>query len=229
MLGGYLFYASLSLFGMGCLTIVLALIFLSKNHEIEKNSKNLSANIFNKTFCIFDPYPEPRKSIYSHLSILLLACFLFIIFSAIMVWKILETGLLLSLTLIIIGLNLMLIDVALEVYKNVKSFTNAIRHKSNVGVGDLTVLQTLKNSTSKLSIYYFSISLIFFILGSTLQYLLPPLLWFLAEFIGLILEISAWTGVVAYQVAVFLFSIMIVITQRLTSRIKHKILRRIGI
>ncbi|MHA1754163.1 MAG: hypothetical protein ACTSYR_01440, partial [Candidatus Odinarchaeia archaeon] len=95
----------------------------------------MSANIFNKTFCIFNPYPESRKIIHSCLSALPLIVFFVALFVTIVIWGILENGLLLSLTLIIVGLNLILTDVASEIYKNINVFTKAIHDKSDVGVG----------------------------------------------------------------------------------------------
>jgi len=87
-------------------------------------------------------------------------------------WAVLETGLLLSLILLLISLNFMLIDVASETYHDAKLFINAIQAEISLGVGDLKVLQILKRTMPKLANYYLFLSVFFFIFAAILNYIM---------------------------------------------------------
>jgi len=220
----YLFYSSLTLFAMGCLTLVLSILFRLKYHRMNSPPRNLSANVFDKTFSVFNPYSERRRVIHNFLSALplmvLLACLVFILFA----WKVFESGLLLSLVLLIICLNLMLIEVASETYQNATIFIKAVNSKASLGVGDLKVFQILKKALPKLSNYYLALSFLFLTFAATLVYIWSSFLWFFAQFAGLILEVSGSTGIVSFQVAVVLFASVIVVIQIFIWQIKSKFL-----
>jgi len=209
---------------MGCLTLALFILFRLKHHRMNSLPRNLSANVFNKTFNVFDPYPERRRIIHSFLSALplmvLLVCLVFILFF----WKIFESGLLLSLVLLIICLNLMLTEVASETYHSAKIFIKALNSKADLGSGDLKVLRILERVLPKLSNYYLALSIVFLTFATTLGYIWSSLLWFFAQVVGLIVEVSALTGIIGWQVAVFLFALMVVIIQIFILKIKSKFL-----
>lgn len=210
---------------MGCSTLVLSLIFRSKHRKMSHLPRNYSANIFDKTFNIFNPYPEHRRIIHNFLStlplIVVLASLVFVPFAL----KAFESGLLLSLVLLIICLNLMLIEVASETYQNAKIFIKAFNSKADLGAGDLKVFQTLKRVMPKLSNYYLTLSILFLTFAATLGYIWPSFLRFFAQLVGLILEVSALTGsVIWFQVVVFLFALVVVIIQIFVWKIKSKFL-----
>ena len=209
---------------MGCLTLVLSILFRLKNHRMNSFPKNLSANVFNKTFNVFNPYPEHRRIIHNFLSVLpfmvFLACLVFILFA----WKVFESGFLLSLVLLIICLNLILIEVASETYQNAKIFIKALNSRADLGVGDLKVFQVLKRALPKLSNYYLALSILFLTSATTLGYIWSSLLCFFAQVVGLILEVSALTGIIGYLVAVFLFALMVAVFQIFIWKIKSKFL-----
>jgi hypothetical protein len=223
----YLFYSSLTLFAMGCLALVLFLFFRLKYHGLNSYPKNLSANIFNKTFNVLDPYPERTKMIHSFLSavplIIFFACLVFVI----LLWKIFEYGLLSSFFILIVCLNLMLMDVMFEIYQITKVFANAIRSETSLGVGDIKAIQLLKGVLPRLSSYYLALSILFFIFAAVLGYVWYSLLWFFSQGIGLILEISVKTGFMSYQVAVFLFALVVVFIQIFAWKIKNRFLKHL--
>lgn len=209
---------------MGCLTLVLSILFRLKRHRMNSLPKNLSANIFNKTFNVFNPYPKRRRIIHNFLSALplmvLLLCLVFFLFA----WKALESGLLLSLVLLIICLNLILIEAASEIYQNAKIFIKALNSKADLGVGDLKVFLILKRALPKLSNYYLALSILFLTLAATLGYIWSLLLWFFAQVVSLILEVSALTGIIGFQGAVVLFALMVAVFQIFIWKIKNKFL-----
>ena len=223
----YLFYSSLTLFAMGCVALVLFLFFRLKYHGMNSYPKNLSANIFNKTFNVLDPYPERRKIIHSFLSAVPLIVFLACLAFVFLLWKVFEYGLLSSFFILLVCLNLMLMDVMSEIYQVTKIFIKAIRGEASLGVGDIKAIQLLKKALPRLSNYYLALSILFFVFAAMLGYIWFSLLWFFTQVIGLILEISATTGIMSYQVAVFLFTLIVVVIQIFAWKIKNKFLRHL--
>jgi len=221
----YVFYSSLTLFAMGCSTLILSIIFRSKHHKMSHLPRNYSANIFDKTFNIFNPYPEHRRVIHNFLSALPLIVVLSSLFLIPFTLKVFESGLLLSLVLLIICLNLMLIEVASEAYQNAKIVIKAFNSKADLGAGDLKVIKTLERALPRLSKYYLALSILFLTLAVTLGYFWPSFLWFFAQLAGLILEFSASTGSpIWFQVVVFLIALVVVAIQIFVWKIKSKFL-----
>lgn len=218
--------SSLTLLAMGFSVLVVSIVFRLKSHAINSLPKNLSANVFDKTFIVFNPYQEQRKIIHSlslaiPMVVLLVSIGLFLI-----IWKTLEHGLLVSLFILIIGLNLIVLEDVLEIYRNSEIFIKAVQGGTNLGVGDLKAFQLIKKVMPKLSNYYLGLSIVFMVFSLMLPYIWSSALWFFARFIGLILQVSAPTGVISWQVAVFLFVLILVAIQIFASAVKNKLLSR---
>lgn len=222
----YLFYSSLTLFAIGCLTLVLSMFFRLKHHGINSLLKNLSASVFDKTFNVFNPYPEHRKIIHSFLSSLALIVFLGSLVLTLFLLKLFQRGLLLSLVLLIICLNLMLLDFAFETHQIAKNFIKAVHDKASWGVGDLEVFQKLKRVMSKLSNYYLVLSIFFSASAVTLNHIWS-LLWLFVQPVGLLLEASALIGPLGWQVVVFQYVVALVIIQIFAWKTKEKVLNYI--
>jgi len=220
----YVFYSCLTLFAMGCSALTLSIFFRLKSKALNGLPKNLSANVFNKTFIVFNPYAEKRKIIHSFLSVFpFLVSFASLGF-ALALLILVEAGLMLSLFMILIGLNLIVMEDAPEVYQNSRSFVKAVEGRSNLGVGDLRVFQIMKRLVPKLSNYYLGLTITFITFSVMLPYIWSSLLSLFTQFIGLILQVSASTGAGAWLVAVFLFNLTIFIIQIFASIIKSKLL-----
>lgn len=210
---------------MGCITLALSIAFRLKCKKINSLPKDLHANIFNKTFNVFNPYSEHRKIIHSFLSALPFIIFLACLIPITLMWKIFEYGLWLSLILLIICLNTMLIDVASETHQSAKIFIKAVQDEPILGVGDVRVFQALKDALPKLGNYYLVLSMLFWTFALTLSYVWVSLLWFFAQVLGLILEVSRFTGPIIYwQVALILFALIVVAIQIVVWKIKSKVL-----
>jgi hypothetical protein len=220
----YLFYSSLTLLAMGCSTLVLAALFRLKHHTLSSLPRSLSAEIFDKTFSVFDPYSGHRRIIHSFLSALPLIVVLGCLVLVPLAWKVIESGLLLSLVLLIICLNLMLIEVASESYQNARIFIKAFNDGASLGVGDLKAFQILKRVLPKLSNYYLALSILLIASAATLGYILSSLLWLFAHVVDLILEISGLAGFMAWQLAAFLFILIVAVFQIFMWKIKGKFL-----
>lgn len=227
MVEEYIFYSSLTLYGMGCIALILSILFRLKSHKINSLSTNLLANNFSKTFKILDPYGEKIRVIHKLLSLLPLILTVFLLLSLIALLKIIQYGLFLSFLIIIVGLNLLLIDVLSEVYQDANIFIKAIDAKSDVAVGDVKAFQILKNAIPKLSNYHLILSISFFIFAFTIDYIWSFLLWLFGYLVNLILEIGAPTGFIAYAVVTLIFVSIVAIIQILVNRVKNKFLTSI--
>lgn len=217
---------------MSCLTLVLSILFRLKYRRMSSLPGNLPANVFDKTFSVFDPYSGHRRIIQSFLSAFPLIVFIISLVMALLwilvlfAFKVLASGLLLSLILLVICLNLMLIEAAVDTYQNATIFIKAFNNKADLGVGDLKVFQTLEGVIPKLSNYYLALSILFMTFAATLGYIWPSLLWFFAQVMGLILEVQALTGgTIAFLVPVFLFVLMVSAFQLVIWKIKSKFLK----
>jgi len=227
MAEAYLSYSSLTLFAMSCLTLAFSILLRLKYYRLNSFPKNLSANIFDKTFSVLDPYSERKKIIHSFLSAVILIPFFASFAFAILLWKIMESGLLLSLIILIVCLNLILPEIVAEVYQNVKIIIKAVEDKVDFGVGDIKAVQTLKNALPKLSNYYLALSILFFASAAAFSYIWGSIMWFFTQFSRFLFEISAKTGPVGFQVALLLFALTIVIIQIFVLKIKNKFLKRV--
>jgi len=226
----YLFYSSLTLFAMSCLTFVLSIFFRLKHYKIDSLPKNLSVDVFNKTFNVLNPYPGRRKIFHNFLSALPLIVFSAGLVLILLGWKIFEYGLLLSIVMLIICLNLMLVDFASETYQSAKILVKAVDTEACLGAGDLEVFQILKRVMPKLSNYYLALSILFLTFAVTLSYIWSSFLWIFVHFVGLIFEVFFYicgdvlTGFIAFQVAVVLCGVTVFIIQIFAWKIKSKVL-----
>jgi small-conductance mechanosensitive channel len=212
---------------MGCLALALSTLFYLRIRALKRLPGNLSANVFNKTFVVFNPYPEHNKIVHSLSFALPLIVFFLCMGFAFIVLKIFESGFMLSLFVVIISLNLIILEGALEVYQNSKTFFNAVQDGTDFGVGDIKAFQIVKNALPRVVKYYFGLSIVFIALSIVLPYVWSSVLWSFAGFASLIFQAGTSTGVANYQIAVFLFAIVLLIIQIIVSKIKSRLLSHI--
>jgi hypothetical protein len=185
----------------------------------------LSANIFNKTFVVFNPYSGQRKIIHNYLLALTFVVGFTAFFVSLLLFFMVATGLALSIFIILTAVNLIFLDDAFEVYGNSKLFLNTIRNGSDLGVGDLKVFSYLKLLTRKLSNYYICITVLLFLLSVLLPYILYPALLAFCQVVGLMIQVSSVAGVVSWQLTVFLFAFVLVLFEIFVLRIKGRIFK----
>ena len=218
-------FASFVLFAMGCLALVLSIVFRLKFRELNNLPKNLSPSIFNKTFAVFNPYSGHGKIIHSYLlTSALIAGFTAVLVSLFLFFMI-ATGLALSILIILTAVNLIVLDDAFDVYGNSKLFLNAIRNGNSLGVGDLRVFSYLKLLTRKLSSYYLGVTIFLFLFSVSLPYVFYPALVAFCQFVGLMIQASSIAGAVSWQFAVFLFAFALVLFEFFVMKVKVKVLK----
>lgn len=220
----FLLYASLILFIFGCLSFVLSVLFRSKLKLIKGLPGDLSPNVFDKSFVMFNPYQEQRNVYYELLSFLPLIVGFTSVGFALALMVLFEAGFMLSFCVALIGLNLIVTEDGFEAYENSKTFIRAMQKETKLGVGDLKVLQLIKGHMPKASNYYLVLSITFMGFSMVFPYLFPSAIWLFAQFIGLILQVSRVVGVVAWVFAVFLFALTVVFVQIFVSKIRKRVL-----
>lgn len=188
-------------------------------------SQNLSANVFDQTFVVFDPYPDQKKVIHRFLGLLPFVGFFTALGLIMVVWSIVTTGFLLSVFIIIIGTSVVIIEEAPEIYMNYKTYLKAIRNHSSFAIGDLKVLQLIKKLMPKLSNYYLGLSTLFILASLALPYLggTVPLLF--QQFMDSMQRSSGVNGTVVLEIMGVLFVLNLWIIQFFAYKIKNRIFR----
>lgn len=224
MAEAYLVYSSLVLGIMASVALVLSFIFRRKSDSIEKISDGLSASVFDRSFVIYNPYPDQRRIIHSLLSLLPIFAFAATFGIVFLVVKIFEYGFVSSLVVLLISMNLVVVEAAPEVLQNALVFAKAIRKKNGFGVGDLMVLDNLRSTLPRLSNYYLGLAILFAIFALALNYVWTSVIWLLARFIGFTLEIGTAAGHAGWAVSVALFIAAVICVQILFWKIKSRLL-----
>lgn len=208
---------------MGFLSLALSLFLHLKNHALLRLPKNLQVNVFDRTFNIFDPYPEHRKAMHDFLvlvpSLALVGGFI----SVYLAMGILAMGLVLSLAAFIFCLSLMMVDEVFEIHKNANLFLKAVNSGAGFGVGDFAVLLLLKKTLPKLRAYYLFLSIIFLASLVLLSYMVPAGVFALSQVVGMVIVFSASAGILAPFVTIFLFASVEVVAYATARAVKSKI------
>ena len=221
----YVFYSSVALFALGCLALGLSILFRSKSRDLNNLPKNLRATVSNRTFVVFNPYPEQTKIIHDFLLALSFVAIFGTLALTFLVWKILTSGLTLSILVIIISLNLIITPEAPEVYTNSNTFIKAIQRGTNLASGDLKALQLIRNLAPKLRNYYLGLSVYFITCSIASLYLWTSAPSFFMQLIHLIAQSSRLNEMVVLPVTLVLLILGVSIVQLLVLRIKNRIFR----
>lgn len=219
-------YASAALLIMGLSSLILAALFRSKFKTLKELSRaGLSANVYNKTFVIFDPYAGQRKIIHNYLTLWALILGFTSIAASLASFVLVGMGFGLSIFAALAGLSLIVMDDAFDVYKNSNTFANAISKGSRLGVGDLKAFSALKVYTRRLSYYYLGVAVFLISISLVLPQILNQAILTLAIFMAEITQISSVAGPANWQLAVLLFSIPVVLFEILIMRIKNMVFK----
>jgi hypothetical protein len=221
----YLFYSSLTLGVMSGSALALAILFRLRFRGLAGLPKDLSASIFDKTFVIFNPYSDQKRSIHRLLTFLPFIAFAVTFGLLALAWKMLESGLILSFFIIIVGLNLIFVEEAPEVYINSKILLKAVRDDASLGAGDVKVFHLLKEAATKLSNYYFGLSMLLIIFTATLPYIIELPMRFLALLLDLMVQVGWWAGIIGWEITIFLLALGFAVFQLLASRMKNRLFK----
>ena len=196
------------------MTLALSILFCLKSRAVKKLPKDLRASIFSRTFNVFNPFQEKRKTFHSYLFFLVfspLVAFSWTFFLMfIVLLKVFQAGLITGAILFVVCLNLMMMSEAFEIYANISKLLNAVRSGTSLGRGDMAILCSARKSLSKLSVYYFVLTFVFAASFFAAPYVSPMFLMAFANIVGAITAVTASTLFLAPICAVFLFSLVTV-------------------
>jgi hypothetical protein len=222
---GYIYYSSATLFVLGIVALVMAVLFRQRSKGLSSLPKDLSPTVFSRTFVVFDPYPAQKKVWHRFLSLLPFVCLIASLFAVMAVWSMLTNGLLLSVFVVIIGLNIIVIQEAPDVYTTAKIFIKAVQNKSNLAKGDLRVLNIIQKLAPKIRNYYVALTVFFIGTSVALPYAweaLPGLATMLSNATA---QVSGVNGMLVVQAIAVLLLLSIAAFQFVAFRLKHKIFR----
>jgi len=200
------------LLAMGAVSLALSILFYLKSRAVKKLPKDLRATVFSRTFNVFNPFPEKRRTFHSYLFFLIFSPLMafswtfFLVFIVIM--RVFQAGLIMGFVLFVVSLNLMMTSEAFEIYAAISRLLNAVRSGTSLGRGDMAVLYFTKKSLNKLSAYYLVLTGLFTASFFVAPYVSPMFLVAFANIVAAITAVAASTLFLAPIIAVFLFSIV---------------------
>jgi len=207
-LDSYLIYASATLVALGSIALALAVFLRLRLSKLKSLSKNSEASVFNKSFVVFDPYE--KTTIFQRFLTLLPFVPLILGFGAAALFLvIIDSGLLLTLLVLIMALGLIVLEELPELYAESKILIKAIQGGSSLGIGDVKLLQLTKKLLPRLSFYYLGLSVFLFALAVVLPIVWSSVLWYFALFIGLILQTSKAAGPTSWLLGILLYAVAI--------------------
>jgi len=208
-------YASIALVVMGVVAVVLALVFRLRLKRLVSVSGNSAVSVYNRTFVVFDPYGQTGTIFHRFLSLLPFVPLFLGFGMAVLLLVIIDSGLLLTLLVVIVGLSLIVVEESVEAYADSKLLVKAIEGGSQLGVGDVRLLSLVKRLLPRLTRYYLGVAVLFLVGAVVLPFVWMQFLWYFAMLLGGFIQtasmgLASWLlaiGLYAGAVAVFVFLI----------------------
>lgn len=222
LVDSYLLYASVALVVMGVVALVLSVVFRLRLRVLDSVSKGSAANVFNRTFVVFDPYVQKTvfHRLLSFLPFVPLICGFGV---AVLLFEVINSGLLLTVLVSILALSLIVVEESPEAYAESKTLIEAIQGGSNLGVGDIRLLALTKQLLPKLSYYYLGLSAFLFALAAALPFVWAQFLWYFAMFFGYIIQASVTGGLVTWLMVLLLYAVIITVFVVLVTMAKSRL------
>jgi len=168
-------------------------------------SNNSTANVFNRTFVVFDPYSQ-KTVVHRFLSLLPFVPLILGWSLAVLLLVIIDAGLLLTLLVTIVGLSLIVVEESVEALTESKTLIQAIEQGSSLGVGDIRLLSLTKRLLPRLGRYYLGLSVCLFLLAGVVPFVWVQFLYGFAMFLSLFIEISAVVGPVGWLLGIVVYA-----------------------
>lgn len=222
-----LILSSAVLIGMGCAALVFSATSSLRSKALRRLPQDLLPRVFSKTFNVFEPYLESRKTIGSHAG---LAVFMAIYGSWIAVtfsvFKAFELGGILSCIIFVLCAGLLMIDETFELNKNAALLAKAVRGRRGLAKGDMEVLKLVKSSLPRLSIYHMFLAVVFFASAIAIQEIVETVFLASAWIASVVVALSASMKAVpmlSLLVVAGLSGTVLVLLQLLGNRTKKRI------
>jgi hypothetical protein len=190
-LDSYLLYASVTLVAMGVVAVVLGLVFRLWFRRLVAVSGNLAVSVYNKTFMVFDPYGQTGTIFHRFLSLLPFVPMVLGFGMAVLLLVVIDSGLLLTLLVVVFGLSLIVVEESVEAYSDSKLLVKAIEGGSQFGVGDVRLLSLMKRLLPRLTRYYLAVAVLFFVGAMVLPFVWMQFLWYFAVTLGSLIQAAS--------------------------------------
>jgi hypothetical protein len=211
-------------FILGAISLGFSLALYLKSRAIKRIPRDLSATVFNKTFNVFDPFPEHRRTIQSEFFFILFSplitlVWVFLIVFIALLW-VLEAGLLAQLIISLFFVGLMMVGEATETYSTVNTLVKATKRHTGFGQGDIFVLSVVKKTIDKLSLYYLLLSVLSVALSFAMPYMFPAMMLAFSQFISLMVGATGGIPMIAPFAAAALFTLFTIAIFEAAKRLK---------
>ncbi len=141
-----------------------AFLLRARARALRMLPKDLSAQVFDRTFNVFDPTMKHRRIISNHTGLIIfVAIYGAWIALTFVVFKTFEVGGVLASIAFLICAALLMVDETQEISRNAGIFAKAIKNGVGLGKGDMQVLHVIKKALPRLSAYHLTLAAVFFI------------------------------------------------------------------
>jgi hypothetical protein len=202
---------------MSVISAGLSAAFYIKSRRVRKDiPKDLTANIFSRTFNVFNPFPEHRRIFHSYLFFIFFSPLIAFVWTFILVFvvfmKVLEAGLLMELVTFLLSLGLLMVSEATEIYSTASTLLKAAKTKRRFGRGDTKILSIVKRSLSRMSTYYLLLSIAFICLFFTLPTVFPMIMLAFSHLVGATVGMTIGSSFVALFATILLYVLVVITT-----------------
>jgi hypothetical protein len=163
---------SIVLMIMGGAALFFAFLLRARARALRTLPKDLSAQVFDKTFNVFDPGMEHRRVINSHTGLIIFIAvygsWLALIY---IVFRTFEVGGVLGSIAFLVCAALLMVDETQEISRNARIFAKAVKNGVGLGKGDMQVLHVIKKTLPRLSAYHLTLAVVFFISALAVPFL----------------------------------------------------------
>jgi hypothetical protein len=222
-----LLLSSMVFIGMGCIALVFSLALHKRSRSLAKLPKDISANIFNKTFNVLHVGLEHRNIISSHTGLVIFIALYGSWFAVTcLLVKIFESGGVLGAVTLLICAGLLMIDETQELHKNAGLFAKAVEGGTALGKGDVQALNFVRGAVSKLSQYHLVLAVAFFASSIGVPYIVDGSLVASAEIAQAVLTMSTSLKAVPFIALLLvagLFATAIVLVEIAINRVRKRI------
>jgi len=200
----------------------MSIILHKKSRALNRASEDLHVDAFDKTFNVFDPYPEARKATSN---LLLWPVSLMLVFGVLSLafMQLIGAGVVLDITIVIFGVGLMVVDEASEIYSNANVFIRALVDHAKFAQGDVRAVYLLKGIMQKLRKYYVLLAVVFAVFSVASPWIQQLVIVGFAQFVGSTVTTTSSLGIAAPYVTVFVFAALVTIVFIVAGQVKTRL------
>jgi len=212
---------------MGCVALAFSLMLGQKFRALRKLPKDLSVRVFNKTFNVFEPNAEHRRIISSHTGLVVfLAIYGSWMATTFVVFKTFEVGGILGCIAFLACAGLLMIDETQEFNRNAGVFVKAVENGTSLGQGDIKVLNVMKTTLPRLSVYHLVLAIVFFVSATAVPFIVDSVLLASAGIASVVVALSVSMKTIpmlSLLVTAGLFATVLVLATLAVNRTKERI------